>query len=160
MSTFFANVPMWVYPLFVLLVILGLRASKDRTVPIILVLALPLLGILTLRNIVSLSPAAWVWLVAAAAYALGIGFGMVWQRGWILLKAKGSIQVKGEWITMLAMMVIFCAGFANGALSALLPEVSQSSMFAACFAVVTCVPAGQFLGRAITTLRAPLSSPA
>lgn len=54
MSTFFSSIPIWVFPLFLLLLILGLRASKTRRVPIAVIYALPLLGILTLNNIVSL----------------------------------------------------------------------------------------------------------
>jgi hypothetical protein len=157
MTTFLSNVPIWVFPLFILLLILGLRASKDRKVPIALIAALPLLGILTLRNILALAPPNWIWLVAAAAYAIGIAAGMVWQRGWIVERSPRIVQVKGEWVTLTAMMIIFAAGFVNGFLSAVMPQLTQFALFATLFTVVTCLPAGQFLGRAITTLRTPIS---
>ena len=60
MSTFISNIPIWVLPLFIVLFIVGLRASKDRSVPILLIYLLPLLGLLTLRNITSLAPQIWL----------------------------------------------------------------------------------------------------
>ena len=41
MTTFISNVPLWVVPLFIVLLILGLRASKARRVPIYVLYALP-----------------------------------------------------------------------------------------------------------------------
>ncbi|MGB7318816.1 MAG: hypothetical protein WBC85_12695 [Planktotalea sp.] len=157
MTTFLSNVPFWVFPLFILLLVLGLRASKDRSVPTLLIYALPLLGILTMRNILALSPPLWVWAIAALGYGSGILLGMKWQRGWIIERGAKATRVKGEWITLTAMMVIFAAGFVNGFLSAVMPGLTQSALFAAAFAVITCLPSGQFLGRVITTLRTPVT---
>ncbi len=156
MTNFISNVPIWVFPLFFLLLAIGLRATKNRGVPVFLIYALPLLGILTLRNILALSPPAWIWLVAALAYGAGLAFGMRLQRGLLVYRGARHIEVKGEWITLTAMMIIFVAGFANGALSALAPELTKSATFVAIFAAITCLPSGQFLGRAITTLKMPI----
>lgn len=159
MTTFFANVPIWVFPLFILLLALGLRASKEREVPAFLIYALPLLGILTFRNILALSAPTWIWLIAALAYAVGIYFGIAWQKNWLINRTARKVHVKGEWITLIAMMIIFAAGFVNGFLSAVAPDLTQSSGFVVGFAIATCLPSGQFLGRAVTTLRAPITLP-
>lgn len=153
MLTFFSNVPLWVYPLFILLLVIGLRASKDRSVPIIVIAALPLLGIMTLRNIIILAPPEWVWSIAALTYAIGIIAGMRLQKNWVISRSSRMASVKGEWITLAAMMVIFAAGFVNGFLTVILPDIAQSSSFAALFTAITCLPPGLFMGRAITTLR-------
>ena len=76
MSTFISNIPIWVLPLFIVLFIVGLRASKDRSAPILLIYLLPLLGLLTLRNITSLAPPIWLWAFAAVTYSSGIAIGM------------------------------------------------------------------------------------
>ena len=157
MTTFISNVPLWVVPLFIVLLILGLRASKTRRVPIYVLYALPLLGILTLRNIAALSPPSWIWILAALFYLVGFFFGMSWQRKWLVARGVHFVRLKGEWITLMAMMIIFIAGFVKGFLSDVAPNVAHSIGFAAVFAAVTCLPAGQFLGRVITTLRAPIT---
>ena len=154
MSTFFSNIPLWVFPLFALLLFLGLRASKTRRVPIALIYGLPLLGVLTLRNILVLDAPSWIWVIAALAYGIGIFFGMRWQRAWIIARHENMVELKGEWVTLTAMMLIFLSGFVNGFLSATMPELTQSAVFLVIFTSFTCAPAGQFLGRAITTLRA------
>lgn len=157
MSTFLANVPIWVYPLFVLLLALGLRASRRRQVPLLVVYAMPLLGILTLNNIISLGAPAWIWLIAAVVYALGVALGLSLQKRWLITRLPRHVELHGEWVTLAAMMIIFAAGFVKGTLSALLPDVVGSALFAVLFIAVVCLPAGQFLGRAIASARAPLS---
>ncbi len=156
MTPFFSNVPIWVLPLFILLLILGLRASKDRSVPVAFIYLLPLLGILTLRTILSLSPPLWVWVIAIVIYGGGGVLGMVMQRRWIIERSTRMVQVKGEWATMSAMMILFAAGFVSGFLNATMPEVTQTALFLAGFVAINCLASGQFLGRAITTLRAPI----
>jgi hypothetical protein len=45
MSRFFTETPIWVWPLFILLLVLGLRARPERAVPVGLFYGLPFLGI-------------------------------------------------------------------------------------------------------------------
>ena len=155
MLTFLSNVPIWVFPLFILLLVVGLRATKDRKVPVAVIYALPLLGILTIRNLTAMSPPTWIWAVALLAYVVGVAFGMKLQQKWIIKREGSFAHVKGEWLTLVAMMILFTAGFANGFLNATLPSATNSAAFMALFVVLTCLPAGHFLGRTITTLRFP-----
>ncbi len=157
MSTFISNIPIWVLPLFIVLFIVGLRASKDRSVPILLIYLLPLLGLLTLRNINSLAPPIWLWAFAAVTYSSGIAIGMQLQHGWIVARNAQFAKVKGEWTTMTAMMIVFAAGFVNGFLSATMPALTQTAVFLTGFVAINCLASGQFLGRAFTTLRTPVS---
>ncbi|WP_293449856.1 hypothetical protein [Planktotalea sp.] len=157
MTPFFSNVPIWVFPLFIVLLVLGLRASKDRSVSIALIYLLPLLGILTFRNILALSPPIWVWAVAALTYACGITLGMALQNRWSVERGARLVKLRGEWATLTAMMIIFAAGFVNGALSTTMPALTQTGVFTAGFAAINCLASGQFLGRAIATLRAPIT---
>ena len=154
MSTFISNIPIWVLPLFIVLFIVGLRASKDRSVPILLIYLLPLLGLLTLRNINSLAPPIWLCAFAAVTYSSGIAIGMQLQHGWIVARNAQFAKVKGEWT---AMMIVFAAGFVNGFLSATMPALTQTAVFLTGFVAINCLASGQFLGRAFTTLRTPVS---
>ena len=160
MATFISNVPIWVLPLFIVLFIVGLRASKNRSVPILLIYLLPLLGLLTLPNITSLAPPIWLWTFAAVTYASGIAIGMRLQHGWIVARYAQFAQVKCEWATMTAMtamMIVFAAGFVNGFLGATMPALSQTAVFLTGFVAINCLASGQFLGRAITALRTPVN---
>lgn len=80
----------------------------------------------------------------------------MWQRSWIIERGAHRVQLKGEWITLSAMMIIFAAGFVNGFLSVVMPALATSALFAVIFIAATCLPAGQFLGRGITTMRTPV----
>lgn len=157
--SFLANVPVWVFPLFILLVILGLRATKDRAVPVALICALPLLGILTLRNIIMLAPPFWIIAIAVLAYGVGAWAGMRLQHRWIVSRSGMRLQVRGEWVTLAAMMVLFLAGFALGTVQAIAPQIATSAPFAIAFCAITALASGQFLGRAVTGLRASQNLP-
>lgn len=151
MSTFLQNTPVWALPLFFVLLALGLRASRRRQVPVLLLYALPLLGLLTLNNIASLSQGPWIWLVALAIYALGGALGRRLQTGWIIARHGARVDVAGEWITLTAMMVLYCAGFVLGVLRVVAPEAPGHPAFAVAFTAIVCLASGQFLGRAIAT---------
>ncbi|MEP5154677.1 hypothetical protein [Planktotalea sp.] len=157
MSTFLTNVPVWVLPLFILLVSLGWRASKDRTVPLFLIYLLPLLGLITASNLYALAPKPVIWAIATLAYGIGVFMGMTLQRRWTLSRGARIVQVKGEWVTLTAMMIIFAAGFVNGTVSAIAPDITGTMLYLALFAGVACLPSGHFLGRAITIAQTPLT---
>lgn len=152
--TFVSNIPVWVLPLFLWLLFLGLRATRTRTVPIVLICALPLLGLLTVRNIASLAPPLWIVMLALAVYIFGAWLGMRAQRKWIIARHGMKLEVRGEWVTLAAMMVLFLAGFALGAATAIAPGIAANVVFAAAFCSVTALVSGQFLGRAIASFRA------
>lgn len=154
MLTVISNIPLWVFPLVLLLFTLGLRASKDRRVPVFVIYLLPLLGMLSWRNITLLNPPATIWVIALAAYAAGFVFGQTWQQSRIIGREGRFIHLQGEWMTMAALMTLFFAGFTKGFLSAVLPDAATSTPFLAAFATITSLPAGMFLGRAVATLRA------
>ena len=84
MLQIFTNAPIWVWPLFVLLVVLGLRARKTRRVPVIVMYFLPLFVISTLRNVSGLPGGNVVWILFAFGYLSGIWAGNRLQKRWIL----------------------------------------------------------------------------
>jgi len=133
--------------------LLGLQATRERRVPVAVIAALPLLGGLTLNNILSLDPGALIWGVAAATYALGALYGARLQKRLILARDGRFVRVAGEWVTLTAMMVLFSAGFVRGVVAAVSPDLLNGPVFASVFTAIICLPAGQFLGRALTVLR-------
>jgi|AntRauMFilla1563_2_1112583.scaffolds.fasta_scaffold19861_2 hypothetical protein len=77
MTAFLTGAPLWVWPLLVVLVAVGLRSLRARTVPVALVYGLPALGVMALRTVAGLPAQGWIWGVFALAYALAYALG-VW----------------------------------------------------------------------------------
>jgi len=146
--------PIWVWPLLALLIFFGYQASKDRRVPIVIICLLPLLGIISLRSIGSLPNPVFAWTSYGIGYALGSAFGYVKQASWIIAREDKMITLKGEWITMLTMMVVFWMNFASGVTKEISPQTFASDEFTVISTLVAGIVGGIFLGRAIRVVRA------
>ena len=146
--------PLWVWPLLVVLVMVGARARRNRWVPVGMVYALPLLGVLGLRTVLSLPAGGWIWGLFALAYVAGAYGGYVLQRTWILGNDGGRVQLAGEALTLTAVMVNFWASFAGGVLRAVAPGAYGSPVFTAVFVALLAASGGSFAGRALRVWRA------
>lgn len=155
LSGIVTGAPIWVWPLLVLLVVLGWRASRRREVPVAVIFALPLMGLLSLRAVHGLEAGALAWGLFIAAYGAGGWSGAVVQRGWIIAKGNGRVTLKGEWLTMVQVVTIFAMNFAAEATRAIAPDIEAGPVFPAVFAAVAGAVAGLFAGRAVAVLLAP-----
>jgi hypothetical protein len=151
--TLLTNAPLWVWPLFLLLLVVGLRATRTRRAPLVLILALPLLGVLSLRTLSGLPAPVWGWCVWAGALILGGLVGARLQSRWLIAREGRWVSLRGEWLTLSAMMLLFWSNFATGVLQAVAPSVLVAPGFVAGLAGILGVCAGSFLGRAIQTVR-------
>jgi len=145
--------PIWVWPLLILLIFLGLRASRTRTSSVIPFYFLPLLGMISLRSVSSLNNAELAWLCFGAGYlAAAIGAYRIQSR-WILNRTGNRLTLAGEWLSMITFMIIFWANFVRGTLMAVNPEIYDSWLFSIVFPIVVGCVAGTFLGRSIRVIR-------
>ena len=64
-----------------------------------------------------------------------------------------KLCLKGEWLTLSALMLIFWSNFTEGFLRATSPEVLEQTKFTIIFAAVVGAASGTFKGRAIAMLR-------
>lgn len=152
--TFLSHIPIWVLPLFLGLVALGVLSSRDRMTPVVIFYVLPFLGLLSLRATASLEAPATLWLAFVLGYALGVVFGARAQRDYIRAAHGTRVALRGEWLTLTMLMGIFVLNFVKGTAQGVAPEVAKSLPFTMTFAVVAGLLAGIFLGRALTTVRA------
>jgi uncharacterized membrane protein len=60
-----------------------------------------------------------------------------------------KVQLAGEGLTLVVMMVIFWANFAGGIRQAVAPDVYTSSVFHIVFVTLIATCSGSFLGRAL-----------
>lgn len=147
------GVPLWVWPLFVVLLLFGLRATKQRRVPVWVSYLLPLMGLLSINTAAQTGNTSLVWGMFCAGYIAGTALGYVLQRRWIILKEEGRITLAGEWVTLITMMTIFLANFVAGTLKAINPELYQSNGFIVVFVFLIACASGVFFGRAVRVFR-------
>jgi len=150
---FISGVPLFVLPLFALLMFLGLKARQKRAAPVALFYGLPLLVIMALRSVLALPVGDWVWGLFAVLYVIGAFGGYVAQGRWILGYVGNKVQLGGENLTLLVMMVLFWANFVSGAFSALAPCAFGSPLFHVVFVICVATSSGSFLGRAARVIR-------
>ena len=75
-STFLkTEVPLWVAPLFIGLLFLGLRATKQRKIPLAISYSPPLLALISLQSLAQLPDQLFVWSAYALAYMGGLTIG-------------------------------------------------------------------------------------
>ncbi len=147
------GVPIWVWPLFVALLLLGLKATKRRSTPIWVPYALSLLGLLSLNTVSNLGNSYLVWAVFGIACFVGAFIGFAKQQKWLITKEQGQLVLAGEWMTLTTMMIVFLANFVAGTLKAISPGLYQSDGFIFAFTAVIALASGIFLGRAWRIIR-------
>ena len=149
MTQILLNTPVWVWPLLAILIAVGLRARHTRIVPLWLLYVLPVLALLPLHATASLGAGGWVWAVFTVAFCAGAGGGFFLQGRWLLGRVGTKLQLAGENITLVVLMVIFFANFVLGFLTATAPALAASPMFHTVFVVVIASCGGTFSGRAL-----------
>ncbi|MGH1331651.1 MAG: hypothetical protein ACRBBK_12280 [Paracoccaceae bacterium] len=156
-----ANAPLWVWPLFLALVLFGLISTRTRNSPVILYAILPFLGLLALGSVGGLPFQALGWSIFGPSYLAGLWLGNRLQKRWIIARMGRKIRVKGEGFTLVVLITIFAANFADGIFSAILPDLRLDPVYTILFAAIVGVISGSFLGRAICVLRSkPSAAPA
>ena len=150
--------PPWVWPLLLLLLYIGWRASRPRETSLLFFYLMPLLGLISVNTLVRLPQASVALPAFAACWAIGAAAGHALQPRWLIAKRDGTVRLAGEWLTMSAILTIFCANFANGAVAALAPELARAPLYLLAFAGLTGLSSGSFLGRAAYVLRCPSRS--
>lgn len=146
------NTPIWVWPLFCVLVGIGILAMRDRSSTIIPYCFYPLFGLTAANAIINMAHAPTAWIIFGAAYIIGMGVAFWWQNGLILQKTGIHMQLKGDRITIVILMVIFFSNFVNGVVGGISPTVQASTGFTYIFATVIGLCSGSFTGRALRVI--------
>jgi hypothetical protein len=153
MSQIITQTPLWVWPLFILLLVVGLRAARQRWAPVLLIYLLPVLGISGVNTVAGLTPPAVVWSSFGMAYALGLLSGYRMQGHLIIEREGARVHLRGEYWTLAVMMLIFGANFVSGVLEAVAPQMRDHVMFQMIFAAALAIGSGSFAGRALRVWR-------
>ncbi len=153
MLAFITGAPIYVWPLLIVLIVLGLHSTRDRTTSIIPMLALPFLGLAGLSNLLDMPLQGTTWASYGVAYIFGLMIGWRVQGRFLVERVGLRAQLRGEWVTFFMMMAIFWSSYALGVTTAVAPDVLLRTPFAIGFPVLEGIGAGFFLGRIIRVLR-------
>jgi hypothetical protein len=148
-TSFFANLPVWVLPLFVGLMIVSLRATRSRRVPKLLIYSLPLLGLLSFRTVLSFDLYLLALAVFAIGYASGARLGFLAQAKWITSITDRHVTIQGESLTLVTIMGLFILNFVHGAVNGIAQELATSATYVVALSTIAGGLSGTFLGRAL-----------
>ncbi len=151
LSNIIHGAPIWVWPLLVVLIVLGLIASKERTRSVVPMYFFWLLGLLSLNAVNSLPATGLIWALFGVAYLVGATLGYRFQKRIIIRKTGLQITLKGEWLSLIVLMTIFWMNFVGGVVGAISPETVASFGYHAGFATIAGLAAGSFIGRSLST---------
>lgn len=146
------NAPVWVWPLFFVLLAIGIFSMRDRNSSVIPYYFYPLFGLSAIGAISGLQHVPLNWIVFALGYTLGLAAAFRWQNRLVLEKKDRQLRIKGERITILILMVIFCSNFVNGVIEAVAPDLRLAPLFTIGFGMVIGACSGSFTGRALRVL--------
>jgi len=143
------NAPVWIWPLFVVLVAVGIMAMRTRDASLVPYLFFPLFGLSAVGAIGGLVHVPLNWIVFSIAYAAGLVPAFRWQDGLILRKERRRMRLRGERVTLAILMVVFFSNFVNGVIEEVAPLLRDSPVFTVIFAALVGACAGSFLGRGL-----------
>jgi uncharacterized membrane protein len=130
--------PVWVWPLLVALVALGISRMREREMPVWRLLLLPVILVS-----VSVLTALFGGLNAAALLALSAGMALGAMVGWWTMRdvevhrlAGNRVRVRGESVSLMAILAIFASRFAAGMLEATGSSVPELPGMAELFVLI------------------------
>lgn len=150
-----SHIPLGVFPLFIGLVALGLYARRDRVSRVLLINALPLLGIMSLIRAVALGLPAIAAL--ALGWAIGTALGQHLQPHWTVARDTYRVALRGETVTMITVLGLFIVNFAAGMIHGIAPQQAESAIFGLFYGGIAGTLSGSFAGRTLYIARMPVS---
>jgi uncharacterized membrane protein len=143
--------PVWVWPLLVALVALGISRMREREMPVWRLLLLPVILVS-----VSVLTALFGGLNAAALLALTAGMAVGGMVGWWTMRdvevhrlAGNRVRVRGESVSLMAILAIFASRFAAGMLEATGSSVPELPGMAELFVLIPVFLAALMAARAL-----------
>lgn len=155
MTTILSAIPFWVYPLLLGLIVLGARANRDRSSSVLLIYALPLLGLLSLNRALGLGDLATTAL--AMSWVIGGAIGYALQPRWTIARNARRVQLRGEKLTMVTVLILFSANFGAGMTLGMAPDMAQSALFGEIYGLISGGLAGTLAGRALSVGLTPIT---
>ncbi len=146
-----SGVPIWVWPLLVALIALGASRMREREMPVWRLLLLPAaLVAVSMFSLVSGQASGTQLSAAMAGVLAGLLAGWWSMRSAAVVRLSGSrIRVKGELVSLVAILGIFATRFAAGAVAATAPGMLKMQGLAELFVLLPAFCAALMAARAL-----------
>jgi hypothetical protein len=156
--------PVWAWPLFFVLVALGLRSTRPRELSRSAVFVWP--AILTVLSIYSVATsygarplALGGWLAGMASGIIVGGMTPIGRRNARFDKMSGKFYVSGSWTPLVLLMAVFWSRFAIGVARARVPQAVDTSLFQIGTSLALGLCSGLFTARTISLMFLRSASP-
>ena len=148
---FLTSIPLWVFPLFLGLLAIALRARSDRRSPVVILYALPLLGLLSFGNTLGFGPipiGAFVFF-----WVIGAGLGLRLQPRWTVVREGRFVHLRGEAMTGATILGLFALNFSLGMATGVNPALGGNIPLGLGYASIVGLGSGTLGGRALSISR-------
>jgi hypothetical protein len=147
------HTPIWVWPLYALLLFLGFQRTRDSTVSLWRMLILPLVvALLAVSNLIGAG------LGALPTALLGLAIGSV--AGWLLERdgatrrlPDGKLWLRGEWWSFAQIGLVLVFRYVTSVASAMDPVLNADSTWHLSTVFISTALSAVFLGRTAARLR-------
>ena len=150
------HTPIWVWIILGVLFIRGMIMTQDRETTVRSLVLMPLImlawSVSGLLMRAGASPLLLLLWFAAAAISAGLVQART-KAGSMRLLGEGRVWVRGSWIPLTVMMVIFCVQYSKNVLLAMSPELQSLLAFSGSLAVISGLLNGLLLSRLLTLFR-------
>jgi hypothetical protein len=147
------NIPLFVWPLFAILLIGGLKARKTNMVPLKVLMLIPAAffgwSLFSFFGRYANDPLAVVLWIFCLGIGFWIGFSHIQRLKLRFDKKKKMVEMPGSWIPLVLSMSIFTAKFSMGMMRSMLPHLQGSMLFLG-LELFSTIILGIFSGRAMS----------
>ena len=151
--TIVMHTPLWVWPLYAMLLFLGFQRTRDSDIPLLRMLILPL--IVAMLAIVSFIVAG-IAATPAMLAGLAIGGAAGWQierEGATRRLPGGRIWLRGDWWTFALILLVLVFRYVINVVPVLSPALDANAVWHFGTLFVSAGLSGAFLGRTAARLR-------
>lgn len=152
-----AHTPIWVYPLFLLLLVFGFIQTRTRNVRRIPALLLPasmsalsLAGIISSFGLTTIPLAAWG---TALTMATAVGYTFFRDTRLHSNATDGTFLMPGSWVPLVVMMAIFFTKYLYAVMNAFNPEIFSTPIFIGTLSAVYGLFSGYFSSRTVNLIK-------
>lgn len=149
------KVPFFVWPLFAVLLLGGLKARKTSAVPLTILLLIPAIffgwSLFSFFGKYATDPLAILFWLFCLGLGCSIGFSHMQRQELQFDKKAKKVELPGSWIPLMLSMSIFTSKFSVGMMSSMIPYFKESLLFFGLELFSTAI-LGIFAGRGINCL--------
>ena len=149
------KIPVFVWPLFAVLLLSGLRARKNNCVPLVVLLLIPSLffgwSLFSFFGKYATNPLAILFWFLCLGMGVFIGFSHMQSLKLQFDKKKKKVEMSGSWIPLMLSMSIFTSKFSIGMMNSMMPHLNGSFLFLG-LELFSTIILGIFAGRGVNCL--------